>query len=511
VTKDEIRARAEADLEFFIRLVSPLEHMGQCHQELIRWWCRDESKSHQLLLFPRDHGKSRYVAYRVVWELTKNPALRVLYISSTSNLAEKQLNFMKGILTSQIYQNYWPEHVNPDLGHRKKWNATEIELDHPIREKENVRDPSIFCAGLTTTVTGMHCDIAVLDDVVVQENAYTDDGRKKVQTQYSLLSSIEGGDAKEWVVGTRYHPKDLYGDMLTMKMELYDDEGEYEGDASIYEVFERSVESIGDGSGAFLWPRSQRTDGKWFGFNRSIWAKKKGQYLDQMQFRAQYYNDPNDPDNRPIDYSDFLYADRKHLSQNNGYWYYAGKKLNIIAAIDFAYSINKHSDYTAIVIAGVDVDNNFYVLDIDRTKTDSIREYAELIYGMSNRWGFKKLVAETTAAQQAIVRQLREAYFAPMGLSLRVEEVKPTRHEGTKKERMAAVLLPRYENNQVYHFHGGMTQFLEEELVSNNPPHDDIMDALTNAIDKLVKPNDVAIRRDTSNVVFHPRFGGRAF
>ena len=509
---NDIKARAEADLEFFIRLVSPGEHMGGCHQEVIKWWTRQEAKSHQLLLFPRDHGKSRYIAYRVVWELTKDPTLRILYISSTSNLAEKQLSFMKGILTSDIYRRYWPEMVNRDEGHRRKWNATEIEVDHPLRAKENVRDPSIFCAGLTTNIVGMHCDIAVLDDVVTNDTAYTEEGRRKVRTQYSFLSSIEGADAREWVVGTRYHPRDLYGNMLSMKQELYSEEGDLIGEEAIYEVHERAFENMGDGSGEYLWPRSQRRDGKWFGFNRQIWAKKKGQYLDHMQFRAQYYNDPNDPDNRPLDWNDFQYFDRKFLTQKNGHWYYQGTRLNVIAAIDFNYSIKKTSDYTAVVVVGVDSDNNFYVLDLERIQTDSIKEYFDLIREMLNKWDFRKLVAETTAAQQAIVRQLKEEYFAPYGLSVRVEEVKPTRNDGNKKERMNAVLMPRYENKQIYHYRGGNTQLLEEELVSHNPPHDDLKDALANAIDKATKPPSRTIERNEyDNVTFHPRFGGRAF
>lgn len=509
---EEIRERAEADLEFFIRLVSPGEQMGSCHQEVMRWWEREGAKSHQLLLFPRDHGKSRYAAYRTVWRLTKDPTLRILYISSTSNLAEKQLTFMKGILTSKIYQRYWPQHVEGTEGKRKRWNATEIELDHPLREKENVRDPSIFCAGLTTNIVGMHCDIAVLDDVVTNDTAYTEEGRRKVRTQYSFLSSIEGADAEEWVVGTRYHPRDLYGDMLSMKQEFYDESGELMGEEPIYESLEKGFEDMGDGSGEYLWPRTQRSDGKWFGFNRQIWAKKKGQYLDQMQFRAQYYNDPNDPDNRPLDWGDFQYFDRKFLTQQNGNWYYQHNKLSVVAAIDFNYSMKKSSDYTAIVVVGVDAMNNFYVLDMERLQTDSIKDYFNLIREMLNKWDFRKLVAETTAAQQAIVRQLKEEYFAPFGLQVRVEEVKPTRHDGTKKERMNAILLPRYENKQVYHYRGGNTQLLEEELISNNPSHDDLKDALANAMDHATKPTQRrAPSVDQSNVTFHPRFGGRAF
>lgn len=509
---EEIKQRAETDLEFFIRLVSPGEVLGHCHREVIDWWTRPGAKSHQLLLFPRDHGKSRHIAYRVVWELTRDPTLRILYISATSNLAEKQLNFMKGILTSHVYRRYWPDMVKPDAGLRKKWTNTEIELDHPLRTKENVRDPSIFCAGLTTSITGMHCDIAVLDDIVVHENAYTQEGRNKVQSQYSLLSSIESAEAREWVVGTRYHPRDLYNDMLGMREEIYSEEGELVGEEPIYEILERPVENMGDGSGEYLWPRQQRKDGKWFGFNRQIWAKKKGQYLDQMQFRAQYYNDPNDPDNRPIDYQNFQYFDRKYLQQRNGYWYYQGARLNVVAAIDFNYSLSKRADYTAIVIVGIDADNTYYVLDLDRTQTDSITEYFRMIRDMANRWDFRKLVAETTAAQQAIVRQLKEQYFAPHGMTIRVEEVKPTRHEGTKKERMAAILMPRYENNQIYHYRGGNMQLLEDELVSHNPPHDDLKDALSNAIEHAVKPQQRSrFGEEHENVTFHPRFGGRAF
>lgn len=511
MTPTEIKARAEEDLEFFIRLVSPGEHMGSCHQEIIQWWTRPGAKAHQLLLFPRDHGKSRYIAYRVAWELTKDPTLRILYISATANLAEKQLSFIKGIFNSKIFQRYWPEHVHPVESLRKKWTNSEIELDHPLRAAENVRDPSIFTAGLTTSITGMHCDIAVLDDVVVQENAYTREGRVKVQSQYSLLSSIEGAEAKEWVVGTRYHPKDLYGDMLAMREEVYDRDGNIVSEEPIYEVFERKVEDAGDGTGEFLWPRSQRKDGKWFGFNQSILATKRNKYLDRMQFRAQYYNDPSDPDSRPIEYSEFQYFDRKFLVQKDGFWYYRSKRLNLVASIDFAYSKRKTADFTAIVVVGVDQDNNYYVLDIERFKTDSLKEYFDKILGLSNRWSFRKLRAETTAGQQAIVKSLKEDYFAPYGLNIRVEEVKPTRHQGTKEERIEAILMPRYENKQIYHYRGGNTQILEEELVTNNPSHDDVKDALATAIEGAIKPPQRKARPDQEKVVFHPRFGGRAF
>lgn len=506
----QVREAAEADLETFIRLVAPTEVLGLCHKEVLKWWTRPEAKSHQLLLFPRDHGKSRHIAYRVAWELTKDPTLRVLYISATANLAEKQLSFIKGILTNPIYRTYWPEHINEEVGQRAKWTASEIELDHPLRKLENVRDPSVFTAGLTTSITGFHCDIAVLDDVVVQENAYTEEGRRKVRGQYSLLSSIEGANAREWVVGTRYHPKDLYSDMLKMREDIFDAKGNKVDEVPIYECFERAVESVGDGTGEFLWPRQLRKDGKWFGFDRQILAKKKGQYLDRMQFRAQYYNDPSDPDSQPIKNDKFQYFDRAFLKQEDGYWKFKGKRLNIVAAIDFAFSLRKTADYTAIVVSGIDSDGMIYVLDIDRFRSDSISEYFSRLLVMYNKWGFRKLRAEASAAQQAIIKSLKQDYFVPNGISCAIEEVKPNRHEGTKEERLEALLIPKYENMQVLHYKGGNVQILEEELISRNPPHDDVKDALATAIEGLVKPSQRFASPLNSNIIpINARFGGR--
>lgn len=319
---------------------------------------------------------------------------------------------------------------------------------------------------------------------------------------------------EEWVVGTRYHPKDLYGKMLEMEHEEYDERGEVIQKSPVYDIFERKVEDIGDGTGVFLWPRQQRADGRWFGFDRSILAKKKAKYLDRTQFRAQYYNDPNDPAEMNIDRDKFQYYDKKHLTNDGGGWYLKGRKLNLFASVDFAASTGSRSDYTAIVVIGVDRDNNTYVLDVDRFKTDRISEYYKHILDLHVRWGFRKLGAEVTAFQKPIVNDLKDNYFRPNGLYISVVELKPTRAQGSKEERMAAILEPRYDNLAVWHFKGGHCQTLEDELIMQHPPHDDVKDALASAISIAVPPVGILGRdRDTdySNVISHPKFGGVAF
>lgn len=502
---------AESDLEEFIKLVHPKRLLGNVHREVIRWWTRQEAASHQLLLLPRDHGKSALIAYRIAWEITKDPTLRVLLISSTSNLAIKQLKFIKDIITSDTYRIFWPEMVEKEEAKREKWTEREISVDHPLRKGEAIRDPSIFTAGLTSNIVGLHCDIAVMDDVVVAGNAYTEDGRERVKDQYSLLSSVEGVNAKEWVVGTRYHPRDLYSDLIGMEIEEYDEVGNVKQSIPLFEVFERQVESVGDGTGQFLWPKQQRSDGKWFGFDKEALDKKKAQYLNKVHFRAQYYNDPHDVDSAPIQRALFQYYEPNYLSRKDGKWYFKGERLGVYASVDFAYSTGRKGDWTAIVVVGVNTRNEYYVLEIDRFKTDKISDYFNRILKLHEKWGFRKIRAEVSVAQAVIVKELKEEYIRPLGLSLIVEEFRPSRWTGSKEERIMAVLEPRYANRQIYHYPSGNCQLLEEELIYVNPPHDDIKDALASAIEFAVAPGQMfrTLRDITQHgFQFHSRFGG---
>ena len=506
---DAIREAAENDLVQFIQLVAPYRVLGSAHVEVCRWWQRQTASRNQLLLMPRDHGKSALVAYRVAQLVARDPSIRIIYLSSTAALAEKQLGFIKNILTSEVFQCYWPDHINPKESEREKWTNSEISLDHPIRKQENIRDATIFTGGMTTSLTGFHCDVAVFDDIVVHENAYTDQGRAKVEAQYSLLNSIVGAEGSQWAVGTRYDPNDLYGTMLAMEKDIYDEEGNVVKREPIFEVWQAPVENLGDGTGQFLWPRQQRDDGKWFGFNREVLAEKRGQYIDQRQFRAQYYNNPNFSDDDAISRDLFQYFEPRLLHLNEGRYFYKNEPLNIVAAIDFAYSTGRRSDYTALVVLGIDRHRNYYVLDLRRFKTTKISEYFQSILDLYHKWGFRKIRAEATAAQHAIVQELKDQYIRPNGLALSVDIHKPTANQGSKEERMYNILAPRYENHSMWHYKGGMTQLLEEELVSSRPPHDDLMDALAAAVDLATPPvSRGSIKRKQSNLQYHSRFGG---
>lgn len=500
----ELRELAERDFLTFVILVAPYICLGDVHKELIYWLTREDKKDNQLVLLPRGHMKSKVAAFLAAWWLTRNPEETILYVSSTAALAESQLYQIKQIIDSNLYRKYWPEMIEFDEGKRERWTVAEISVDHPKRKLEGIRDPSIKAIGITGSVTGFHASKVVLDDLVTPQNAYTVDGREKVAALYSQLASIENPGAQEVVVGTRYHPVDLYNTLITMKEKVFSEDGEEDDEDEVYEVFQRVVETNNE----FLWPRTQRADGKAFGFDSKTLARIKAKYVDYTQFYAQYYNNPNSAEDNVIDRSRFQYYERKYLSQEEGSWFFKGNKLNVYAAIDFAFSMRKSADSTAIVVVGIDALNNYYVMDIDRFKTDSIQVYFDHILASHSKWGFRKMRAEINVAQQVIVQSLKENYIKPRGLLLSIDEYRPQKGEGTKEERIAALLEPRYNNMQMWHYRGGNCQLLEEELTMRRPPHDDIKDGLANACEIAVAPKSYGNTQRDNVVVYNKRFGG---
>ena len=185
----EVRERALNDLYFFACLVNPGYMYGQIHREIFSWLqeynlygAHDEITSNKLIMLPRAHLKSHMVATWCAWIITRHPEVTILYVSATSELSQTQLYAIQNILGSSVYMRYFPEYINPQEGKRERWSTMKLVIDHERRSQEGIRDATIATAGLTTNTTGWHADIVIGDDLVVPENAYTEDGRDNVVT-----------------------------------------------------------------------------------------------------------------------------------------------------------------------------------------------------------------------------------------------------------------------------------------------------------------------------------------
>ena len=107
-----------------------------------------------------------------------------------------------------------------------------------------------------------------------------------------------------------------------------------------------------------------------------------------------------------------------------------------------------------------------------------------------------------------IVTDLKENYIRKHGLALSVDDHMPRLK--AKEERIEAALQPKYANKQMWHFVGGNCELLEEELMLQKPPHDDIKDALASCVEVALAPSKTHTikNRVKEEGFYHKRFGG---
>lgn len=513
--KERFRELLEEDLYAFAKYINPHYLYGELHEEAFRWLGSPDANDYQLLLMPRGHLKSHCIAVWCVWQITRDPCSTILYLSAAEDLAKAQIFAIKGMITCDRYRSIWPEMFQREEGKRSKWTAGGFNVDHPKRKEMGIRDMTILVKTLKSNSTGLHCDFEVFDDLVVPDNAYTETGRRDVRAASSQFSSLLNPGGVTKAVGTRYHPSDLYSDLKNTKYEIFDKETkEIVGEENLWEVREFVVESNGDLTGDYLWPRAVSPyGGKPHGYDIETMAKIRAGYFgkyEHAQFYAQYYNDPNDPSSEKLDRNDFSFYDKKHLTLDNGSWNFKGRKLNIFAAMDVAWTTKKSSDYTAIGVIGVDSDNNVYVLALDRFKTQDYQTYYDRVIALHAQWGFRKLQVETNAGGHLVAEELK-TLLRKNGAALSIIGKAATGNEGKKEEKHQALLIPRIKNGGFYIFRDGLASVAIEEIVLAKPPHDDLKDVLTTAI-SISKPPSRSRTVEATNVriKFNKRFGGRS-
>lgn len=511
----EERKVFENSLWEFARYINPHYMYGDIHEKVFKWLSTNNCSEHQLLLMPRAHLKSHCIAVWCVWQITKDPTSTIVYLSAGDDLAKAQVHAIKQMITCDKYRRLWPEMIAGDEGKREKWAADGFSVDHPQRKEMGIRDRTIIVKTVKSNAVGLHCSHLVLDDVVIPKFAHSSPGRRELQTSVAYYASIKNPGAYTKAVGTIYDPSDLYSDFMEAKTSEWDEETLTFGEEiPLWDIKTYVAEDKGDGIGNFLWPREVNPkDGKGYGFDVRTLAKIRDQYFStgkNAEYYSQYYNEPNDPSLYKIDRDSIQFYDSKFVEFERGNWSFKGNKLNLFAAMDIAWTTGKRSDYTAIVVIGVDCDNNIYILEVDRFKTADYNVYYDHIIAIHHKWGLKRLKIETNSGGQLVANEIRRL-LRENGASLSIDAKYTAGIKGRKVERTDQVLIPRINNGGLWFYKGGLTAVLIEEITFEHPPHDDLKDALTEAIIISFPPGRQGdLKKSKINKMrFSNRFGGR--
>jgi predicted phage terminase large subunit-like protein len=437
--KDEILRRAALDdIAVMARRVLGYD-LRPFHEELLDFQSAHDTT---LQLAPRGYGKSTILTIaRAVFEVLRNPNLRILIASNTQLQAEVFLREIKAHLAS----NPTVLSLFGRFESAEKWDTREIVV---APRTSTAKESTITCVGVGGPVASRHYDLILGDDLVDEENARTDVQREKVRTWFykTLLPCLEP-DGRLYLVGTRYHYLDLYGHLIRHDL------------ADRHQIV-RAIEA----DGSTPWPEK---------FSLDLLEERK-KAMGSVLFATQYQNDTELMKGEIFREKWF----REYEERPEGLVYWMGCDPAATRADVVLSGRKTSSDYWTIVVGGRrkaedgDYERDLYLVDLWRARCTK-QEYLDQLRRMNDRYRPQSVMIETVAAQEYLAQD--------------AERYMPVRRVERTKDKVSRAywLQPFFENGQVL-FPARELQAREEDwqalkdelLLFPSGEHDDLFDGL---------------------------------
>jgi predicted phage terminase large subunit-like protein len=198
------RSMARIDPNRFIPLCFTTPAGGRVRQAAVHVELQDFLSRHPkaLVELPRDHGKSFQVCCRIVWELGRNPGLRVKVVCATDAVAAERARFLR----DAIAHNGWVRQVFPGLVPARPWAADAFTVKRPA----DLIGPSVAAFGVGAGSTGTRADLLVCDDIVDVRALHSRAERDRVADYFenNLMNLLEP-DGRFWGLCTPWHSDDV--------------------------------------------------------------------------------------------------------------------------------------------------------------------------------------------------------------------------------------------------------------------------------------------------------------
>jgi len=449
--KEQVRRRARKDISFFSENCFTPQFFGRQEEiknpKHIKRWYRELQKPFRWRLQLAPRGSAKSYSHSIIyplWRIIKNPDVRILICSSNASQAESFLRGIKGAIENdQLFNYYFPETmpVRPTL-----WTTSEIIVNRKSLE----RNPTVSTAGATGAIVSQRADLIIADDIIDDDNVITKNQREKVKawfwkTMHPIL--VDGGQLL--VCGTRWSPFDLYGELIKDWTALKDNEVKVTVDKAILDDEKKKV----------LWPEEMPYE-----------TLEKLRQQQPLFFRCSYQNEVAQLLESYFNIGDIKYFDPKEIDFS---------KLHIYMGVDPAISQADKGSYFAIVVVGLDDDQNIFVLHTYRAKV-SIEQQVREIFARVRKFDPEGIGIDSSAYQDAL-RQIVETRKKEENLPIKVKRI----YTRVDKFHKLLVLADKFESGKMFLRRDQHNLF--EEIVSFPKGTNDLLDALHLAVDTSVE------------------------
>lgn len=326
LTRRQARKSLESFIEYLCVGFTPAPH----HKLLIRELEAVERGEVQrlMVLMPPGSAKSTYASVLFPpWFIGRNPAMSVLGVSNTTDLAERFSRRVRNIVAMREFANVFEGNgLSEDSAAAGNW--------------ETLLGGEFFAAGMGSAIAGRRADLGLIDDPIKTRQEADSDRIRQTQWDWYIndfLTRLKPG-ARQILIQTRWHEDDLGGRIL-------------ERERAKWRVIKLPMlavpgDPLGRAVGERLWP-------EWFTADMIDTAR-----LDTRAWNALYQQEP------VPDEGDYFKKD--NFSEYDMY----PSGLHVYGCSDYAVTEGA-GDFTEHGIFGIDHSGNPYVLDWWRGQTQS--------------------------------------------------------------------------------------------------------------------------------------------
>lgn len=445
-----------------------LQHnLAKIHEEGLEWL--QTGKRKKLILWPRKHLKSTiFTQGESLRKALVDPDIRILISNAKWDNAKRFLGAIKGYLRDprfiELYGDLLP---GPNSKYHRNNDA---ELTLLSRRNLGLREPTFSTTGLDAAQTSQHYDLIIHDDLVVRQNVGTVDMIEKVITYYKDSLDLLDPQRELWILGTRWHPLDMYGWIIESFCDPRCVDNEFNHVDKCKCDFDVTMKEIKE-AGEYIFPTMFNDE------EADELLRQKGRY----EFAAQYLNNPTDPSvcwfrQGDIEAAKVPAREIQDLRPSL-LWY---------VAVDPAESVDKRACLSAAVAVGVDQTTGIWYVDRADGLRVETRGFIDLCFGTARSYPYATFGLESHT-KKALEFALKDA-MAREGFYFSITELKPQKAwaGSNMKEARIKRLQPMFEHGRIK-IREDLEDLIQALVTIPAARSWDIVDALAYIID-LVPP-----------------------
>ena len=447
----EIKRLGTTDHYFFAKNVLGYHKMQPVpHQELCDHIQR-EDKRFKLTLMPRGSFKSSVVTVAgAVFEILKNPNIRILVASETQKNAVKFVREIREHFEkNEKFRYLYGDWVNKS----GTWRDYEFTVNKRTRI---LKESTVMAASLEKqTVVGQHFDLVIIDDPCSSANTSNITQVEKTLDFYRLMLSVLEPTGRLWIIGTRWSILDLYGHLIETSAEQF----------SI--LHKQAI----DREGNLLMPNILTKD----------FLDEQKRVQGERIFSNQYMNIPISDETATFKESQLQYYE----TPPQGLIYFM--------TVDPAIAGSVRSDFSAIIVNGVDYQHNYWIheaINLKATPHVLIDKIFQLVdqYKPLMCLGMEKYMLEK------VLKLAIEQEMEKRNMPFPIKDLE-TSNRVSKEARIRA-LQPKFENKKVF-IKKDQKDLIHQLLTHPQCRHDDLLDALKSQL-QITYPSDIIPKNEVT-------------